>query len=163
MGSQESMNVPMWNVIEFQQRDRQVSQFLNNDTFCRLPVVIAQSVIGTEKYSDAGILLNYDDDYFFPGYGQKKEVFRALTKYDILQAYINHDNFRISNVRAVDVGFNVYNFDIRYQQNFPASQLIKVEFKFDGFFPNDIIGSALVLTNKVVSKNSESHRLFDLI
>ena len=62
LGSHENMNVPIWIIIGFQQRDRQDSQTLNNDTFCRLPVVSAQCIIGTEKYPDAGILLNYDDD-----------------------------------------------------------------------------------------------------
>ena len=56
LGSQENMNVPIWIIIGFQQQDRQDSQNLNNDTFCRLPVVSAQYIIGTEKYPDAGIL-----------------------------------------------------------------------------------------------------------
>ena len=63
LGCQESMNVPIWTIIGFQQRDRQDSQDLNNDTVCRLPVVSAQCIIGTEKYRDSGILLNSDDDY----------------------------------------------------------------------------------------------------
>ena len=45
LGSHENMNVPIWNIIGFQQRDRQDSQNLNNDTFCRLPVVRAQCII----------------------------------------------------------------------------------------------------------------------
>ena len=54
----------MWTIRKFQQRDRQDSQILNNDTFCRLPVTSARSIIGTENYPDAGILLNHDvDDY----------------------------------------------------------------------------------------------------
>ena len=68
LGSQESMNVPIWIFIGFQQRDRQDSQKLNNDTFCRLPVVSAQAIIGTEKYPDAGILVIYDDDDYAHGY-----------------------------------------------------------------------------------------------
>ena len=88
LGSHENMNVPIWIIIGFQQRDRQDSQNLNNDTFCRLPVVSAQCNIGTEKYPDAGILLNYDDDDYSQGYHQIKEAFRALTKDDILQPYI---------------------------------------------------------------------------
>ena len=43
------MNVPIWIIIGFQQRDRQDSQNLNNDTFCRLPATSAQAVIGTKK------------------------------------------------------------------------------------------------------------------
>ena len=74
LGSQESMNVPIWIIIGFQQQDRQDSQNLNNDTFCRLPVVSAQCVIGTEKYPDAGILLNYDDDDYSQGYHQIKKL-----------------------------------------------------------------------------------------
>ena len=53
LGSQENTNIPIWIVIGFQQQDRQDSQNLNDDTFCRLPVVCAQCVIGTEKYPDA--------------------------------------------------------------------------------------------------------------
>ena len=88
LGTQESMNVPIWIIIGFQLRDRQDSQNLNNDTFYRLPVVSAQCVIGTEKYPDAGILIKYDDDDYSQGYHQIKEAFRALTKDDFLQPYI---------------------------------------------------------------------------
>ena len=62
LGGPEGMNVPIWIITRFQQRDRRDSQNLNNDTFCRLRVVSAQCVIGTENYPDAGILLKYDDD-----------------------------------------------------------------------------------------------------
>ena len=46
----------------FQQIDREIDQNLNNDNFVRLPVTSAQCIIGTEKYPDACILSNYDDD-----------------------------------------------------------------------------------------------------
>ena len=163
LGSHENMNVPIWIIIGFQQRDRQDSQNLNNDTFCRLPVVSAQCIIGTEKYPDAGILLNYDDDDYSQGYHQIKEAFRALAKDDILQPYISEADFRRSNAAANDIGYNLYVFDIRYQKNFTNSQPIKVEFKLDGVVPNDINGYALVLTNKLVSVSSDGQRHFDLI
>ena len=107
LGSQENMNVPIWIIIGFQQQDRQDSQNLNNDTFCRLPVVSAQCIIGTEKYPDAGILLNYGDDDYSQGYHQNKEAFRALTKDDILQPYISETDFRRSNATANDIGYNL--------------------------------------------------------
>ena len=163
LGSHENMNVPIWVIIGFQQRDRQNSQNLNNDTFCRLPVVSAQCIIGTEKYPDAGILLNYDDDDYSQGYHQIKEAFRALTKDDILQPYISEADFRRSNVAVNDIGYNLYIFDIRYQKNFTNSQPIKVEFKFEGVVPNDINGYVLVLTNKLISISSDGQRHFDLI
>ena len=58
LGSQESMNVPVWIIIGFQQRDGHNSQNLNNDSFCRLPVTSAQFIIGKEKYPNAGIKLS---------------------------------------------------------------------------------------------------------
>ena len=58
LGTQESINVPIWVSVVFQQMDRQNDQNLNNDAFVRLPVVFAQIVIGTERYPDTGILLN---------------------------------------------------------------------------------------------------------
>ena len=53
--------------------------------------------------------------------------------------------------------------NIRHQQNFTASQPIKLEFKFDGVVPNDRNGYSLVLTNKLVSVSSDGQLHFDLI
>ena len=87
------------------------------------------------------------------------EVFGASTKDDILQAYISDDNFRTSNVRADDVGYNLYVFDISakfysfskdWSSNLTESFLI------------DVNGYALVLTNKL-SISSDGQRHFDLI
>ena len=58
---------------------------MNNDTFCRLAVTSAQCIIGTEKNSDAGIILNYGDDDYSQGFSQYKEIFSAWQKHDILQ------------------------------------------------------------------------------
>ena len=163
LGSQENMTVPIWIIIGFQQQDRQDSQNLNNDTFCRLPVISSQCIIGTEKYADAGILLNYDDDDYAQGYHQIREVFKALTKDAILKPYISEEGFRSFNAAANDVGYNLYVFDIRYQKNYTASQSFKVQFKFDGIVPNNVNGYALVLTNKLISIGSDGPRHFDLI
>ena len=116
-----------------------------------------------QRYPDAGISLNYDDDGYAQGYHQIKEAFKPLTKDDILQPYISEEDFRSSNVAANDVGYTLYVFDIRYQKNYTASQPIKVEFKFDGVVPNNVKGYALVLTNKLVSISCDGQRHFDLI
>ena len=148
----------------FPRNKRIIKTYGNYDTFCRIPVVIAHCIIGTEKNPDAGLSLNYEyDDDYSQGYHQIKKAFKALTKDDILQPYISEDGFRSSSVRAVDAGYNLYVFVIRYQKIFPASQPIKVEFKFDGVVPNDVNGYALVLTNKLVSISSDGQRHFDLI
>ena len=161
MGSPESMNVPIWFIIGFQQRDRQNSQNLNNDSFCRLPVTSVQCITWAKSYPDAGILINYNDDDLGHGYAQIKEVFRALTKDDILQPHISKDVFRSSNAGVVELGCTFFLLDIRYQQNFTASEPVKVEFKFDGVVPNDVNGYALTLTKKLVSISSDGQRHFD--
>ena len=161
LGTQEGVNVPLWIFVAFQQSDRQNSQNLNNDTFYRPLVKSAQCIIGTEKYPDSGILLNYNDDDYSQGYGLIKEAFKALTKDDLLQPYISDADFR-SNNDGNNIGYNIYAFDIRYQKNFESSQPIKVEFKFDGAIPAGIYGYALVITNKLISISSDSQRMFDL-
>ena len=62
LGSHDSMSVPIRIIIGFQRKDRQYSQSLNIDNLCRMPVTSAQCIIGTQNYTDASMLLNYDDD-----------------------------------------------------------------------------------------------------
>ena len=91
--------------------DRQNDQNLNNDTFVRLPVISAQVVIGTERYLDTGILLNYNDDENSQGYGQVKEAFKALTKDDMLQPYISEeilDRLRMLIILAIIFTLSIY-------------------------------------------------------
>ena len=47
-GTQGRINVPIWIVVGFQQKDRQDSQNINNDTFYRPPVTSGQCITGTE-------------------------------------------------------------------------------------------------------------------
>ena len=161
LGCQISMNVPIWIFAGFQPRDSQDSHKLNNHNFFRTPVSSAQGRNGTESYPAPGVLLNYDDDYYSRGFGQIKEAFRALAKDDILQPQISDHDFRSSNIRADDVRYNLYVFDIRYRKVFTAAQSIKVEFNFDGVNRNDINGYALVLTIKSVSISSGGQGNFD--
>ena len=78
-------------------------QNLYNDVFSRLPVTSAQCIIGTEKYPDAGMVLNYNDDSS-QDYAQIEGAFRALTKDDILQPYISDDDFRSSITGVLEIG-----------------------------------------------------------
>ena len=160
-GTQEGINTPSWIFVGFQQISRQHDQNLNNDTFVRLPVISAQVIIGTERYPDSGVLLNYDVDDYSQRYGQIKYAFRAFTKDNILQPYISDHDFRSSN-DGNDIGYNIYAFDIRYQKNFENSQSVKVEFNFSENIPAGIYGYALVLTNRLASISSDGQRMFDL-
>ena len=161
LGTREGINNPKWIFVVFQQNDRQNDQKLNNDTFVRLPVISAQVVIGTERYPDSAILLNYDDDDYSQGYGQIKEVFKALTKDDILQPLKSEDDFRSSNEGNI-IGYITYAFDKRDLKNFENAAPVKVEFKFSENIPAGIFGYALVLTNRLVSITNDGQRKFDL-
>ena len=163
LSSQESMNVLIWIIVGFQQRDRQNSRDSGNDCFCWLPVTSAQCTIGAKKNSDGSILSNYNDDECSQSYAQIKEVFRTLTKHDILQTHINDEDFRSSNTGLLAVGYSFHVFDICHQQYFTACQPNIVKFKLDGVVPIDGSGSALVLTNELVSISSDGQRYFDLI
>ena len=143
LGTPEGIKVPIWIIVGFQQSDRQHDQNLNNDTFYRPLVTSAQCIIGTEKYPDSAILLNYDDDDYSQGYGQIKEAFRALTKDDVPNPYISDHDF-ISSNDVSNIGYNFYVFDIPYQKIFESAQPIKVEFKFFENIDAGIYAYALV-------------------
>ena len=162
LGTQESVNVPIWVFVAFQQHDRQHDQTLNNDTFYRMPVTSCQCFIGTEKDPDNATLLNYDDDDYCQGYGEIKEAFRALTKDNILQPYISEEDFRSDN-NGNSIGYNIHVFDIRHQKNYQPGLSVKIEFKLDKVVPAGVYGYALVLTNRLVSISSDGQRMLDLI
>ena len=151
LGPPENMKMPLCMSKGFQHRARQDTENLNSDTFFRLPVTSAQCAIGTEKDPDAGILSKFEDDEYSQGYGKPEEAFRALPKKDNLKAYLSDHALRSSNVRVADIGYNLYVFDMRYQQNFTASQPVKVGFKFGGVVLCDVNVYALVLSKKFVS------------
>ena len=117
LGIQEGVNVPIWFIAGFQLSDRQHNQGLDNDTFHRPPVISVQCKIGTKKYPDSAIFLNYNDDDYSQAYGQMKEAFRVLSKDDILKPYKSDNNFRSTNDGKI-IGYNLYFFDIRFQKNF---------------------------------------------
>ena len=162
LGTQEGVNAPIRVYVAFQKHDRKRDQNLNNDTFYRMPVTSTQCIIGTGKYPGSAILLNYDDDDYFQGYGQIKEAFRALTKGNILQPYITEDDFRSDN-NGNNIGHNIHVFDIRYEKKYQSGQSVKIEFKLDKIVPAGVYGFALVLANRLVSISSDGQRMLDLV
>ena len=126
-----------------------------------MPITSCQCIVGTEKYLDSSILLNYNDDDYSQAYGQTKEDFKTLIKKNILQPYISEDDFRSSN-NGDNIGYNKHAFDIRYRKNFQSGQSVKVELKLDRVVAAVIYGYVLVLTNKLVSISSDGQSMFDL-
>ena len=162
VGTGKAKNIPIWIIISFQQRERPDSQKLNKVTSYRPPVTSGQWLIGTEKYRDSAVSLNYGDDDYPHGYGQIKESFKALTKDVILQPYLSDNELRSTN-EDNGIGFNSYIFGIQYPKTLVSAHSIKVEFKVSGNVSAGNYGYALVLTNKLVSISTDGQRHFDLI
>ena len=116
----------------YQQRNRQSWQELKNDTFSRPQVSDTQCIIGTDKYTDSSLNLNYPVVDYSPGYQQIQEAFRCLTKDDILQLLSSYHAFRSSNLVAggTEVRYNLYVLELRHQRKVTASQSTKEDFKF---------------------------------
>ena len=54
-----------------------------------------------------------------------KEVFKALTRNNILQPYITEDDFGSSN-DGDNIAYNIHSFDKRYRKNFESGQSLRV-------------------------------------
>ena len=91
--------------------------------------------------------MNYNDDEYNQGYGLIKQVFKDLTKDNIIEPYISDNDFRSTN-DVDNIGYSLYVFDIRHQKSFESAQSIRVDFNFDGVIPAGIYGYALVSTKK---------------
>ena len=92
--------------------------------------------------------------------------FRHLANDNILQPYLTQKIFIAStNYLDDNAGFNIYVFDIRHYQDYSSAQPIKVGFVFRPAIPagNNLIGYALLLTNKLVSLSSDGQKQFDMI
>ena len=74
---------------------------------------------------------------------------------------MSEDDCRSSN-DGDNIGYNIHSFNIRYQKKFQSGQSVKVEFKLDGVVPAGIYGYDLVLTNRLVSINSDGQQKIDL-
>ena len=160
--TQEGINVPIWIIVVFQQKDKEDSQIINNDCFYRPPVTRAQCIIGTEKYTDSAVLFNYVDDDNSQGYSQILQSSRVFTRDDILQQYMSDNDIRASD-NGNNIGYNLYVFDIRYQKKLESAQPIELEYRFSENIPAGIISHALVLTNKLDSIGRDGQRHFNLI
>ena len=105
------MGDSIWKLVGFQNRDKQSSEYLNKDIPGRLLVDSAQSIIGTGRNLEPGLLLHYDNDDYSQGYEQINEASRALTQDEILKRYISDHDFGFSTAAVDVVGYNSFVFD----------------------------------------------------
>ena len=87
LGVGDGVDIHIYVIVGFVQRDQFNQQYQNNDTFYRPSVVNAQCIIGSEKVPDAGINCNYSIDKYSQAYGEIVSCFRHLAKIITLQPY----------------------------------------------------------------------------
>ena len=146
------------------QRDQFNQQHQNNGTFYRPSVVKAQCVFGSEKFPDAGINYNYAFDKYSEAYGEIVSWFRHLAEDKISRPHNTQKDFITSNIYPDgNRGYNIYVFDFRQHQDYNSAQPIKVGFDFRPTVSaaTNLVGYALLLTNKLVSVSSDGQRQFD--
>ena len=59
LGARDGIYIPTYVIVGFMQRDQFNQQHQKNDPFCRPSLVMAQCIIGSENFADAGIICNY--------------------------------------------------------------------------------------------------------
>ena len=166
LGVGDGIDVPIYVIVEFMQRDQFNQQHQINDTFYQPNVANSQCIIGSEIIPAAGINCNYAIDKYSQAYGQVVSCFRQSAKDNILQIYITRKDFITSkNCPAGNPGYNLYVFDIHHHQDYSSAQPIEVRFDFRPAVPavTNLIGYALLLTIKKVSIFSDGPRQFHLV
>ena len=153
LGVGDGIDIPIYLVVGFIQRDQFNQQHQNSDTFYRPSVVNAQCIFGSEKFPDAGISCNYAIDKYSQAYAEFVSCFGHLAKDNILPPYITQKDFITStNCSDANPGYNLYVFDIRHHQDYSSAQPIKMRFDFRPAVSaaTNLIGYALALTNKKI-------------
>ena len=147
------------------QRD-QFNQQHQNNTFYRPGVINAQCTVGSTKFPDVGKNCNYANDKYSQAYGEYVSCFGYLAKDNILQPCITQKHFIASNnYPDGNPGYFLYVFDIRHHHEYSSAQPIKVTFDFRlaVLAAINLIGYALLLTDKKLTYSSDGQRQFDLV
>ena len=97
MGVGNDIDVPIYKIVGFAQRNQFSQQHQNNVTLYRPSKVNAQAVSGTEKLQDAELFCKYAFDEFSQAHGEIVSCFRQLAEDDLLQPYNTQKDFITSN------------------------------------------------------------------
>ena len=166
LGVGDGNDIPIYVKVGFAQRDQFNQQHQNNGAICRPSVVNAQCIIGSEIFPDAGINCKYAFDKYSQAYDKIVSCFRYLAGNNILQIYITQKEFITpNNYPDNKPGYILNVFDFRHHQDYSSVQPIKERFDFRAAVPTatNLIGYALLLTNKLVSVSSDGQRKLGLI
>ena len=158
LGVEAGMQLPIYVIVGFQSADRLgPAQTQNNGVFDQLPIIEAYCKIGSVKYPDESINLDYLRNDYDDGYNEVLKFFREYVGEQTVTPYITFQDFKEK--------YNLYLFDLRNQRDHIASQQVTATFKFvagDDVVAENYTAFALVLTNRVINITSDGSRQFDI-
>ena len=158
LGIESGKNIPSWIIIGFMADEKFDSQLEDNSVFDWLPISQAVCRIGSDRYPNDYINLDYPRNNFHEAYYQIENFFLKHTEDRVLKPFIGLNSFKES--------YNLYVFDISSQKDHIDAQPITVDFKFYNVRDVNVLdytAFALVLTNRLVSISSDGKRMFDII
>ena len=148
------MERPQYIIVGFENNNVN-EQIHDASTFHIMNVTECYCKIGSEFYPEDRMNINYGTNIYNEAF---KEIDSFNKDYNGLphniKPYINHRTFKIS--------YRIYVFDTRYQSDHIGPQPIQVNFNFSAAVA-DVICHALVLTRKVISVNSDSNNMVDIV
>ena len=113
----------------------------------------------------AGRVIIDDISWFVPHYTPSISNHTLMLEHVVSKALIELSYIKRSSYMEDVTTENNDNNDIRHHPDYSSAQTIKVRFDFRPAVPaaTNLIGYALLLTNKLVSVSSDGQRQFDLV
>lgn len=156
IGVEAGIEIPIYVIVSFQTRTRYSDQEQDNGLFDRPNILSASCSIGSERYPEDRMNIDYSRNNYLQAYGEIKNFWNNHVGEHLLDPRITKSEFKND--------YNFYVFDLRHQKEHLSAQPIKLEFQLQGdVVRENYVATALVLTNKLVSVSSDGQKMFDLI
>lgn len=159
LGVEAGMDIPIYVIVGFQTATRMgPSQEQNNGIFDRLDVIGASLKIGSERYPDNEMQIDYNRNNYVQPYDELKRFKKEYIGEQSLGPFVTYKEFK-------DL-YNLYVFDIRNQKEHLSAQQIQIKFQFRTGYDavaQNATAFALVLKNRVIEISSQSNKQFDII
>ena len=138
MGVQSGMERPIYIIVGFKLNTRKgARQDQNGGVFDNCPVRTASCSVGTERFPENEMQLNYANCKYYDAYNNIEE-FKSQYLLSKNPPFISFDDYKTM--------YNIYVFDLRYQKEEFSAQPIQLNFKFDADVANNY--SAYIVTMK---------------
>ena len=159
LGVEAGIDIPIDVIVGFQSAARlSPDQTQNNGVFDQLDIIGASLKVGSERYPDNEMSLDYNINKYSDAYRELKKFKKEYIGEQSLNPYITYKEFK-------DL-YNIYVFDIRNQKAHLSAQQLQVKFTFRAGFDATTLNAtafALVLKNRVTNIQSQDNKQSDIL